>query len=346
MTHPDLNARLASVPLYAELDEEERAEVALGLQLLNFTAGQALIRQGASPDGIYFILSGDVRVTTKLPGGGETLIAELGPGSTHGELAVIRSAPRSATVTAAGPVEAIYADWRFLSSALVQLRTGAFKVFRQLALILAERQRALHGRIHQAAMQTGGPYEMMQLPPVPQEAPAAGAPNGFDIGAFLPVLPCFRDFDPASIRAVQQRARIIRAARGHHLVSLAQSQGHAYVVVRGAVASGFIHAGRIHLMNVRGPGCFCNVNPVIDDSPASSAFIVRENAVLLEIARAQFRELFLGFDQTAFVFVTAVIEHQANMVARTTNHLKRLVGLSRLFQQARSGPGAIASIVT
>jgi CRP/FNR family transcriptional regulator, cyclic AMP receptor protein len=345
MTDPELIARLASVPLYADLDDEERADVALGLRLLNFQAGQALIRQGAEPDGIYFIVNGEVRVTTKLPGGGEALIAELGPGSTHGELALLRSVPRSATVTAAGPVEAIYADWRFLSAALAQLRPGAFKVFRRLALVLAGRLRALHGRIHEAAMRGGSPYEMSQLPSAPEEAGEGGARNGFDVGAFLPVLPCFRGFDPASIAAVQARARVIRPTRGYKLLSRDQAPEHAYVVVRGAVASGHANAGRIHLMNVRGPGCFCNASPVIENRPVSADYVVFENAVLLELPRTGFLELYLGFDQTAFVFLTAITEHQAAMVSRTTNHLKRLVGLSRVFQQLRAGPGRTVSPV-
>jgi CRP-like cAMP-binding protein len=119
----------------------------------------------------------------------------------------------------------------------------------------------------------------------------------------------------------------------------------AYVVVRGAVASGHADAGRMHLMNVRGPGCFCNVGAVIENRPVSATYIVCENAVLLEIPRAGFLDLYLGFDQTASVFLTAITEHQAAMVSRTLNHLKRLVGLSRVFQQLRSGFGKTVSPV-
>lgn len=333
MTDPDLVVRLASVPLYAELNEDERADIAVGLRLLSFSAGEVLMAQGTEPDGVYFILRGEVRVTAKLPGGGEALIAELGPGNTLGELALIRSVARSATVTAANAVEAIYADWRYLSAALAQLRPGAFKVFRSLALLLASRMRLVHGSIHEAVLRYDYPHESLQLPPLPKCAPEDGAPNGFDLNAFLPVLPCFRTFDASSIKRVQAGAKIISAKRGYHLGTIDQVSQNGYIIIRGAVASGFVNVGHFHLVNVRGPGSFCAVSALIENHPMSAAYMLCTNAVLLEIPRERFLQIFLGLDQTAFAFLTTIIEHQAAMIARATNHLKRLVGLSRLFHQ-------------
>jgi len=333
MRDPELIALLASVPLYADLNEDERSDIAIGLRRLSFRSGEVLIRQGARPDAVYFILRGQVKVTTRLPGGGEALIAELGPGSMLGELALIRSVRRTATVTATDAVEVIYADWRYLSAALRQLRPGAFKVFRNLALLLAGRMRVLHDTIHEAVMRDDRPYPSLQLPAAPKGPPEGGAPDGFDVTAFLPLLPCFREFDTTGIRAVRARAGIISAKRGHIVGNLNQVPQHAYIIVRGAIASGFLNTGRMHLVNVRGPGCFCTVSPLIEDRPLNAAYIVCENAVLLEIPRGQFLELFLGVDQTGFAFLTAIIEHQAAMIARATNHLKRLFGLSRLFHQ-------------
>ena len=342
MTDAELIARLGSVPLFADLDERERSDIAIGVRLLCFAPGEALMRQGEKSDGIYFILSGQVQVTTRLPGGGETLITELGPGSTLGELALIRSTPRTATVTASEPVEAVYADWRFLRAALGQLRPGAFKVFRSLAIMLAGRLRVLHDRIRESAICSDCPYEMLRLPPPPNEPPA-GAPNGIDVAAFLPVLPCFRDFDRESLQAVQAQAAIVAVRRGYHLLALDRAPREMWIVVRGAVASGFVDSGSIHLVNVRGPGSFCAVDPLIEDRPANADYIVCANAVLLAIPREGFRELFLGVDQPALQFLTAVTDHQAAMIARATNHLKRLVGLSRLLHQLRAAPRAAVS---
>src|SRR6476469_753018 len=108
--------RLSLIPLYAGLDENELADVAMGVRVLRFGPGEMIVRQGAEADGVYFILHGDAEVTIALPGGGKERIADLAQGNLFGELAMIRSAPRNATVSAKSSVDVAFADWRFLTA--------------------------------------------------------------------------------------------------------------------------------------------------------------------------------------------------------------------------------------
>jgi CRP-like cAMP-binding protein len=331
----DLAARMSSIPLYANLNGEERADVAMGLRLLRFDQGDIIVRQGSKADGLYFILRGEVEVTIALPGGGALWVTDLTDGNLIGELAMIRSAPRNATVRAKSLVEAIFADWRFLTAALAQLRPGAFKVFRNISSVLAERMRSLHGKIHSVALRADRPYELLRVSP--SKASGHTASLDFNVNAFLPVLPCFRDFSLQSIDAVRSRASMIEVERGKEIVKLNDPAELAYIVVRGAVASGFTALGGFHLASVRGPGCFCNVASMIDLSPASASFLACENAILLEMEIKQFREVIAGTDETAYAFLSAVVQDQANSLARTMNHFKRIAGLTRMISQFRAG---------
>ena len=332
----ELAARLSSIPLYAELNEDERADVAIGSRLLRFNEGDIIVRQGAKADGLYFILRGQAEVTIALPGGGAQWVADLTEGNLIGELAMIRSAPRNATVRAKSVVEAVFADWQLLTAAFAQLRPGAFKVFRNISKILAERTRNLHGKIHATTLREDRPYELLRL--VRREAASGNtASANFNLNAFLPVLPCFRSFKPQSIDAVGARASAIEVERGREIVKLHDAAERAYVVVRGAVASGFTVLGGIHLVSVCGPGHFCNITPMIDLSPASISFMVCENAVLLEMEIEQFREIVAGTDETAYAFLNAVVEDQAISLSRAMNHFKRIAGLTRMISQFRAG---------
>src|SRR5205085_662238 len=83
-----------------------------------YLAGEAVIREGETGDRLYIIHSGTVVVTK-----GRHRLARLGPGDFFGEMALFDNEPRSATVTAAGPVEVLVLQ-RDRFHSLVQQRPG------------------------------------------------------------------------------------------------------------------------------------------------------------------------------------------------------------------------------
>jgi CRP-like cAMP-binding protein len=337
-----LIADIASIPLYADLDARERDELAVGLRPVRFAAGDVLIHQGAEPDGAYFILDGRVSIVTLLPGGGETLIDELGPGSTIGELALIRSARRAATVRALSDVRAVFADRRFFDAALAQMHPAAIKVLRQLVRLLSARLHLLHEKIREAV--AGDARAFVPVASPPGAAPQPGTPAGVDIVPFLPRLPCFRGFDAAGIEAVRGAAEVVTAVRGTVLTAGGDIPAHGWIVVRGAVASGFIDDGRMHQIRILGPGRFCGVGALVEDRPAAVSEVVRENAILLRFRRSRFLDLYRGADRTALMLLHALTEHQADMISRANNHLTRVVGLSRLGRLLRGTDGVTVGL--
>lgn len=339
MTDANLIAQIGTISLYADMDERERAELSAGMRYAHFSAGEVLMQQGADPDGAYFIISGQVQVLTRLPGGGETAVAALGPGSTIGELALVRAGRRTATVRAVGAVEVIFAERDYFRAAMAQLRPAAMKVLRQLARIQSGRLGMLHRKIHESVAGNDRAYASIALPVAPDLSRADAAKPDFGYADFLHILPCFRNFDPVALAAVRDRSEPLIVPRGVMLWQSETAPEHCFVVVRGAVASGFVDNGRLHQLNVLGPGRFCAIGPMLEKLPTDTCYLVRENAVLLRLAREPVLELYLGTDRTALLLLRAVNEHLAEMVSRANNHLTRLVGLSRLSRQLSDAAG-------
>src|SRR5438046_2919070 len=67
---------------------------------LSVGANQTLFWAGDEGDGCYRVDTGLLKASVADPGGGERILAVLGPGSVVGELAMIDRAPRSASVVA------------------------------------------------------------------------------------------------------------------------------------------------------------------------------------------------------------------------------------------------------
>ncbi len=86
---------IARVPLFAELDAEQIANVMELLRAQVAEAGQVIVREGDAAHSMYFIAAGRVEVALK-----DREPITLGSGQFFGEVAVLRRARRSATAMA------------------------------------------------------------------------------------------------------------------------------------------------------------------------------------------------------------------------------------------------------
>ena len=96
--------RLASLPFLAGVGEETLLAVARRLMPLDKKEGEIIVQAGQSPEGLFIVESGQVHLLSSEEGGD---FAELGPGETFGEMAVLTGKPRTASVEAAEQVTTI-----------------------------------------------------------------------------------------------------------------------------------------------------------------------------------------------------------------------------------------------
>jgi CRP/FNR family transcriptional regulator, cyclic AMP receptor protein len=91
----------------AALNTEETAALRAPAVVRNFPRGTALFHERQAADRVLVVLQGCVKLSCVSEGGKEVVRAIRGPGDLLGELAAIDGEPRSATVTALEPVEAL-----------------------------------------------------------------------------------------------------------------------------------------------------------------------------------------------------------------------------------------------
>jgi len=100
---------LAEVPLFALLDEAERADLAGKLELTSVAAGETLFRDGDPGDSLYVVRGGQVAVQIGVLGASKE-IATLGDGQFFGEMSLMTGESRTATVVAKTDVECYVVD--------------------------------------------------------------------------------------------------------------------------------------------------------------------------------------------------------------------------------------------
>ncbi len=102
---------LAAVPLFSQVGRSDLERLARAAVERHFAAGSTIVKEGERGVAMFIIVSGQAQATK-----GETKLAEYGPGSFFGDLALFESFPRSATITATSDLECLaLTEWDFQS---------------------------------------------------------------------------------------------------------------------------------------------------------------------------------------------------------------------------------------
>jgi CRP-like cAMP-binding protein len=114
-----LDGVLARSRLFGVLPRSDRDALARRLRPLAARPGDILVREGAADAGLYLVRRGAVRVTVRR-GGREVALALLEPHQIFGDLATVRSGPRTASVTAVTETELLWLSGPDLLALLAQ----------------------------------------------------------------------------------------------------------------------------------------------------------------------------------------------------------------------------------
>jgi CRP-like cAMP-binding protein len=132
---------LRRIPFFEDLTPEDLDRIARIGQRRQFGAGHPIVTKNEAESGLFVILSGQAEVEA----GGKR--HALRPGDFFGEMALLSGRPRSATVTATEPVEAMVLEAMYFRPFLIKNPSVAVTI---LAGVV-DRLREVQDRIERAA---------------------------------------------------------------------------------------------------------------------------------------------------------------------------------------------------
>ena len=89
----EITTLLESIPLFALMAPRALARIARGAERIDAARGATLFAPGDPGDGLHALVSGRVKLALPGPGGGEKVIALIGPGAIFGESAMFADEP-------------------------------------------------------------------------------------------------------------------------------------------------------------------------------------------------------------------------------------------------------------
>ncbi|MEF3303184.1 ABC transporter transmembrane domain-containing protein [Paenibacillus sp. GYB003] len=129
-------ARLARLPVFADIDKEQLEQIAPLFVTETYERGQTVIRENEEGDKLYIIARGVVEVVKEAGLQSPQRVAVLDDGDHFGEIALLRNIPRTATIVA------------LTSSVLLSLRRDElYRLTARFPLLLQKLERTVNERL-------------------------------------------------------------------------------------------------------------------------------------------------------------------------------------------------------
>ncbi|MDX2152922.1 MAG: Crp/Fnr family transcriptional regulator [Bryobacteraceae bacterium] len=129
---------VARVPLLSGLGQAERSALAEAAELRSFAAGELVFSEGDGCAGMYLLLTGEVQIFKRSPGGELTVSVESAPAALA-ELPLFDGGPYPASVRSLTPLETVFLD----KAAFVSLCRQYPEIPLQLLKVVSARVRDL-----------------------------------------------------------------------------------------------------------------------------------------------------------------------------------------------------------
>lgn len=125
-------AVLNSVPLFADLSEDEMRALARRTVTRQVNSGETLFSEGDPCEGLYVIETGQVKVFKMAPSGREQVLTVDGPGSSVAEVPVFDGGPYPASATALTDARLLFVSKREFRGLMLEHPEVALKVIRAI----------------------------------------------------------------------------------------------------------------------------------------------------------------------------------------------------------------------
>ncbi len=101
------DSELHMIPVFDEVDGRDFRLLQRFTEVVKFSAGSLIFREGSPGDAMFFILKGEVNILKTSINEEKVLLATLGKGNVLGEMSLVDNAPRSATAIAKTDIELV-----------------------------------------------------------------------------------------------------------------------------------------------------------------------------------------------------------------------------------------------
>ena len=144
---------LQETDIFSLLTSTELSEVTTILEFQRFAGGEVVFSEGDVGDAWYVLYEGTLSVSKHIPFKKDSKVAILSSPAVFGEMAILSSLPRSATIIARENVVVMRFARRKFERLLEEGKLGAYKLALGMGTVLSDRHRRLTDQVARLSQQ-------------------------------------------------------------------------------------------------------------------------------------------------------------------------------------------------
>jgi CRP-like cAMP-binding protein len=272
---------------------------------------------------MYVVESGELRITRSALHEPDLELGLLGPGAVFGELSLLGSGVRTATVTAATDVSGWVLDRPIFDALSADPRLASFLLIRRLGELGLQRLNERYAAIAQSL----GHADTASLPSDTRVEEVAAEPDEL---RYLRGLLFFGRMTDEAIAAVTADLRRVYAHRGTLLLGVGDVPSVLHIVLRGAVETTVRGTGRAQRLRLAGPGRAVAHFLALGTEPSVVECRTREHAVLLEVPAERVHDLLASRERAALAFAAAFSADVVRALDHAERPMARMIAATRV----------------
>ena len=138
---------LLETELFSHLTTSELSEMTTILEIQRYVKGETIFQEGDIGDAWYVLYEGAVSVRKHVPFQDDSKVATLHQSAVFGEMAILTSTPRSATIVAVKNVIVMRFARRKFERLLEEGKLGGYKLIQGMGVVLSDRHRGLTEKV-------------------------------------------------------------------------------------------------------------------------------------------------------------------------------------------------------
>ncbi|CEG60698.1 cyclic nucleotide-binding domain-containing protein [Legionella micdadei] len=272
------------------LNKDETLSLLNYSQIITYSAGEIILKQGIKSEGIFIVIEGNVNVTERILDKSKFPLGVLSQGSFLGAISYIADEPSHTSFIAGENVTCLFISKIYLSMVSLISPMIHYKIIRAITHQVCNHLKNLNQRVSEFIASS----DMSKLSLYGRVVHSISKPSSVppeESDKYKEILiKNVNYFDLEEWNTLFRQCQFLDAPKNCKIISESEKNTTCHIVIRGAIQSSIMRSNRLAKLSVIGPYTLL-ANLCLENTPFAITFIACEKSILLKMNEVHLKSI-------------------------------------------------------